>query len=426
MTTESEKPRYYSLLGIRPDATTTDVKKGYRQMAREKHPDKHGNSAVATAEFQQLQQAYETISNPEARHEYDQIIAGELPNSIQRRSRYAGLFDRALNDSLAMQASFNYRARLVEALELRLRQKKSAHEAEQRRILDAQTIITISDDDSPEPVQHLRNGRECISTGVASEAEVIGEMPPQIVQELTLAKQDHQKAVGDMRDAEVALKRARDEMVALRERLQRSEIECAQLEREHNPRWRNEAVQISGQGSSQPYQSGPHATVHGYPSYHEAPQNVSPTSAPNGPYNAPPEQHQQPPRAYASHSGMPPSQWAYHAPPPPQQPWPLHQGRPEPNPYQSQFQTMKAEIERLNAGNQEKDRQIERLTLENLALANELVQRQTEVQDQANKQQAGSNDGTDSGVKRKRGRPRGSGRNNGETGERDPKAARRA
>lgn len=58
---------HYATLGVAKNATPDDIKKAYRRMAGIHHPDKGGN----TAEFQKIQQAYETLSDPEKKQQYD-------------------------------------------------------------------------------------------------------------------------------------------------------------------------------------------------------------------------------------------------------------------------------------------------------------------------------------------------------------------
>lgn len=58
---------YYSTLGVGRDASADEIKQAYRRLAREHHPDRGGN----TAKFQELQAAYDTLSNPQKRAEYD-------------------------------------------------------------------------------------------------------------------------------------------------------------------------------------------------------------------------------------------------------------------------------------------------------------------------------------------------------------------
>ena len=58
---------YYSVLGVGKDASSDDIKNAYRKLAREHHPDKGGDKE----RFQEIQKAYETLSDPQRRSEYD-------------------------------------------------------------------------------------------------------------------------------------------------------------------------------------------------------------------------------------------------------------------------------------------------------------------------------------------------------------------
>jgi hypothetical protein len=69
---EPTKPSYYSLLGLHPSASVIDIRRAYRELSKRYHPDTTELSAVvATAKFQQLNEAYATLSNPERRLSYD-------------------------------------------------------------------------------------------------------------------------------------------------------------------------------------------------------------------------------------------------------------------------------------------------------------------------------------------------------------------
>ena len=58
---------YYSVLGVDKTATPEEIKKAYRKLASQNHPDKGGD----TAKFKEIQIAYETLSDPEKRQRYD-------------------------------------------------------------------------------------------------------------------------------------------------------------------------------------------------------------------------------------------------------------------------------------------------------------------------------------------------------------------
>src|SRR5665648_245014 len=63
---------YYKILGIEKAATTQEVKKAYRKLARKFHPDLNPNDEGANRNFQQINEANEVLSDPEKRKKYDQ------------------------------------------------------------------------------------------------------------------------------------------------------------------------------------------------------------------------------------------------------------------------------------------------------------------------------------------------------------------
>ena len=58
---------HYTTLGINRNASPDEIKHAYRRMANQHHPDRGGD----TAKFQEVQAAYETLSDPNSRHQYD-------------------------------------------------------------------------------------------------------------------------------------------------------------------------------------------------------------------------------------------------------------------------------------------------------------------------------------------------------------------
>jgi curved DNA-binding protein CbpA len=63
---------YYSLLGLHPSASVIDIRRAYRELSKQYHPDTTVLPALeATAKFQQINEAYATLSKPEQRFNYD-------------------------------------------------------------------------------------------------------------------------------------------------------------------------------------------------------------------------------------------------------------------------------------------------------------------------------------------------------------------
>jgi curved DNA-binding protein CbpA len=76
---------YYGLLGLHPSASAIEIRRSYRELSKLYHPDTTNlPSALATAKFQQLNNAYATLSNPERRIAYDLKIGYSRINVIQQ------------------------------------------------------------------------------------------------------------------------------------------------------------------------------------------------------------------------------------------------------------------------------------------------------------------------------------------------------
>lgn len=66
---------YYKTLGVPRSATPEELKKAYRALARKYHPDVNPGNAEAERQFKAVNEAYEVLSNPETRQQYDQLGA---------------------------------------------------------------------------------------------------------------------------------------------------------------------------------------------------------------------------------------------------------------------------------------------------------------------------------------------------------------
>ena len=63
----------YATLGVDRKASDDDIKKAYRKLARQYHPDRNPGDKAAASKFKDIQQAYDTLSDPEKRKLYDQF-----------------------------------------------------------------------------------------------------------------------------------------------------------------------------------------------------------------------------------------------------------------------------------------------------------------------------------------------------------------
>jgi DnaJ family protein B protein 4 len=67
-----QETKLYDTLGIKPEASQDEIKKGYRKAALKYHPDKNKDDPQAAEKFKECSQAYEILSDPEKRKVYDQ------------------------------------------------------------------------------------------------------------------------------------------------------------------------------------------------------------------------------------------------------------------------------------------------------------------------------------------------------------------
>ena len=69
----ADKRDYYEVLGISKDASADEIKKAYRKLTKENHPDLHPGDKACEERFKEGNEAYEVLSDPEKRKKYDQF-----------------------------------------------------------------------------------------------------------------------------------------------------------------------------------------------------------------------------------------------------------------------------------------------------------------------------------------------------------------
>ena len=96
---------YYETLGVAREASGEEIKQAYRALARKHHPDVSEDKSVAEHRFKEINEAYEVLSDPNKRAQYDRF--GSAGNGARRRRfrlRSIGRFRRHLRHVLRERA----------------------------------------------------------------------------------------------------------------------------------------------------------------------------------------------------------------------------------------------------------------------------------------------------------------------------------
>jgi molecular chaperone DnaJ len=81
---------FYQVLGVPDSASQDDIKKAYRRLAKQYHPDANPNNAKAAERFKEISEAHSTLSDPEKRKQYDQLRRYGAFDGMPRRPAGAG------------------------------------------------------------------------------------------------------------------------------------------------------------------------------------------------------------------------------------------------------------------------------------------------------------------------------------------------
>jgi hypothetical protein len=96
-------PGYYKTLGIPPDCGFRELKKAYYRKAKECHPDRFNNSRAKEEQFKRLVAAFDVLSDPDKRHEYDLStgVISETGNESGKETRSPGIHPGSIMDTPA-------------------------------------------------------------------------------------------------------------------------------------------------------------------------------------------------------------------------------------------------------------------------------------------------------------------------------------
>src|SRR5437764_6984929 len=90
------RPDYYKTLGVGKNASDEEIKKAYRKLARQYHPDRNPGDKKAEERFKEISQAHDVLSDPEKRKAYDRgqgPLGGFAPGGFDPGSFSGGFSD---------------------------------------------------------------------------------------------------------------------------------------------------------------------------------------------------------------------------------------------------------------------------------------------------------------------------------------------
>jgi curved DNA-binding protein len=82
---------YYEILGISRNASTDEIRKAYRKLAMQYHPDRNPDDKQAEERFKEINEAYQVLNDPQKRAHYDRV--GSAYSNWQQRGAPSGGFD---------------------------------------------------------------------------------------------------------------------------------------------------------------------------------------------------------------------------------------------------------------------------------------------------------------------------------------------
>eukprot|EP00092_Neocalanus_flemingeri_P006494 GFUD01007001.1.p1 GENE.GFUD01007001.1~~GFUD01007001.1.p1 ORF type:complete len:206 (-),score=29.45 GFUD01007001.1:46-663(-) len=77
---------YYDDLGVHPQSSSKEIKDAFYKLSKEYHPDRNVDDPTALTKFQNISEAYDTLSNPAQRTKYDKGVLGRSSSVAEREA----------------------------------------------------------------------------------------------------------------------------------------------------------------------------------------------------------------------------------------------------------------------------------------------------------------------------------------------------
>lgn len=97
-----ERPNYYAILGVHREATPEELKRAYRKIAFDCHPDRNPDNPEALARYKAASEAYQILTDPDKRARYDRgddiaLFGASAAREVARRSVQRTVIDHLRN-----------------------------------------------------------------------------------------------------------------------------------------------------------------------------------------------------------------------------------------------------------------------------------------------------------------------------------------
>src|SRR6266567_7460047 len=92
------KQDYYATLGVAKDASADDLKRAYRKLAMQHHPDRNPGDTASEAKFKELTEAYDILKDDQKRAAYDRFGHAAFENGSRGPGDFAGGFSGGFAD----------------------------------------------------------------------------------------------------------------------------------------------------------------------------------------------------------------------------------------------------------------------------------------------------------------------------------------